>query len=123
MNRCVVLLYHLLKQLFTITNPMLFSGQGTQSTLIALMILITIMIIVQITFEIFQFYVNGLWYLKDWTNYVDVAVYITCFMFVVSATNDCACPTYWQWQIGCIAVFLAWIDLLIFLRMGPGGKN
>ena len=86
------------------------------------MILILLMIIVQILFELFQFYIHGLWYLKDWTNYVDFVLHITSFIFVFSAICTCACPTYWQWQIGCIAVFLAWIDLLIFLRMDPGGK-
>ena len=80
------------------------------------------MIIVQIVFEMFQFFIHGLWYLKDWTNYVDVVLYLTSSIFIFSAIHDCACPTYWQWQVGCIAVFLAWIDLLIFLRMGPGGN-
>ena len=86
------------------------------------MTLIMIMMIVQIILEVIQFYIHGLWYLKDWTNYVDVVLYITCPLFISSAINDCSCPTYWKWQIGCIAVFLAWIDLLIFLRMGYGGK-
>ena len=88
-----------------------------------LMIPIMFMVIVQIILEIIQFYSNGFWYFKDWTNYLDVVLYISCILFVASATNDCACPTYRQWQIGCIAVFFAWIDLLIFLRMGPGGDN
>ena len=80
------------------------------------------MIVLQVLFEIFQFFIHGLWYLKDWTNYVDVILYITSASFIVSAANNCACPTKQQWQVGCIAVFLAWIDLLIFLRMGPGGN-
>ena len=80
------------------------------------------MIILQILLEIIQFYTYGLWYLKDWNNYLDIVLYISCIIFVSSALNNCACPTKWQWQIGCIAVFLAWIDLLIFLRMAPGGN-
>ena len=112
---------HLLK--YSIDFLLTFSGQGTHSTAnLVLMIVIMIMIIVQILLEIFQFYTQGLWYLKDWTNYVDTALYITSLFFIVSALLPCACPAHWQWQFGCIAVFLAWIDLLVFLRMGPGGK-
>ena len=81
-----------------------------------------VMIFVQILFEIFQFYTNGWWYLKDWTNYLDILLYISSFFFIFPATNYCACLNKWQWQIGCVAVFLAWIDLLTFLRMGPGGN-
>ena len=80
------------------------------------------MVIVQILLEFFQLFTNGFWYLKDWTNYLDIVLYFCCILFVSSAANNCACPMKWQWQIGCIAVFLAWINLLIFLRMGPGGN-
>ena len=83
-----------------------------------------VMIIVQILFEIFQFYTNGLWYLKDWTNYLDIMLYFSSILFICLATSDSTCPTKRQWprQVGCVAVFLAWIDLLTFLRMGPGGN-
>ena len=87
------------------------------------MVPILLMVFVQILLEIFQFYTNGCWYFKDWTNYLDAVLYISCIIFITSATRNCACPTKWQWQIGCVAVFLAWIDLLTFLRMGPGGRN
>ena len=100
-----------------------FSDVETRNTFIALMIPIMMIIIAQTSLEIFKVYTNGLWYLKDWTNYLDILLYISSIIFICSATRNCACPTKWQWQISCFAVFLAWIDLLTFLRMGPGGNE
>ena len=28
----------------------------------------------------------------------------------------CQCPTMWQWEIGVVAVFLVWFDLIFILR-------
>ena len=32
---------------------------------------------------------------------------------------DCLCPLTWQWQIGVVAVFLGWIDLIVFISKFP----
>ena len=34
--------------------------------------------------------------------------------------TDCLCAYRWQWQIGTIAVFLAWSDFIIFVQKLPG---
>lgn len=30
--------------------------------------------------------------------------------------NKCLCPFEWQWQVGIAAVFLAWTDLVLYMR-------
>lgn len=99
-------------------------GQGfpTRVLLIVTSILIMFMVTVQILVEAFQLSTQGLEYFRDWTNYVNMGMCICSLIFSSSILHECVCPTPWQWQLGCIAVFLAWIDFLIFLRMIPGGK-
>ena len=83
--------------------------------------LIVSMVGILVALEIFQFYTLGLVYLRDWTNYLEVILYITSILFVTSAVQRCVCAAYWQWEVGVVAVFLAWIDFLIFIRILPGG--
>ena len=33
--------------------------------------------------------------------------------------NDCFCPNTSQWQLGCVAMFLAWIDLILLMSAIP----
>lgn len=79
-------------------------------------------VIILLLYEIWQCANQRLYYLQDWTNSIDVILYICTIVFATSAFGDCMCPASWQWQVGCVAVFLAWIDLLIFLRMLPLGS-
>lgn len=46
-------------------------------------------------------------------------MYILAIAFVSVFRNRCFCPTQGQWQAGIIAVFFAWIDLLLFLNKWP----
>ena len=83
--------------------------------------LIAGMVGILVALEILQVYTLGLTYLHDWTNYLEVILYITSILFISSAVHRCICAAYWQWQVGVVAVFLAWIDFLIFIRILPGG--
>ena len=79
------------------------------------------MVGILVALEILQVYTLGLTYLRDWTNYLEVILYITSILFISSAVHRCMCAAYWQWQVGVVAVFLAWIEFLIFIRILPGG--
>ena len=45
---------------------------------------------------------------------------VSSIIFAWVFNTDCLCPYGWQWQIGTIAVFLAWIDFVIFVQKLPG---
>lgn len=59
-------------------------------------------------------------YWLDPTNYLEIFLYISSMVFVAVFKNMCTCPSRWQWQIGTLAVFLSWVDLLLFLNTLPG---
>ena len=40
-------------------------------------------------------------------------------VFVSVFYSPCACPQNWQWQLGVVVVFLAWINFIIFLSRFP----
>ena len=54
--------------------------------------------------------------LFDWA---DVPSYVLVITFAVIFPYDCPCPPAWQWQIGIIGWFLAWITLLKFANKFP----
>ena len=57
-------------------------------------------------------------YFTDWTNWLELPLFIASMVFVV-VTDKCLCPEVWNWQLGTIVMFLAWIDLLTFLYKFP----
>ncbi len=69
--------------------------------------------------EVFQFTQQRLDYLFDWVNWTEVAMCILSGLFAWVFHTDCLCPTEWQWQAGTVAVFLAWINLIVFIRKLP----
>ncbi|KAK3773373.1 hypothetical protein RRG08_023251 [Elysia crispata] len=71
--------------------------------------------------EMIQLYQAKLNYL-GWTNLIEWIVYVTALLLVISF-NECQRTTGyrydWQWHLGAIAVFLAWIDLVLFIQKFP----
>ena len=62
-------------------------------------------------------------YLLEIENYVQVVMYLTVIIFVFPVgQNSCWCLPGWKWQIGALAVFLAWINLLLIIRNLPWWK-
>ena len=53
------------------------------------------------------------------SNYIEIPLFILSIVFVSVFQHDCLCPTRGQWQAGFIAVFLAWIDLALYLDKLP----
>ena len=52
-------------------------------------------------------------------NYIELLAYISSIIFVSHFGTNCWCPTNWQWQLGAFGVFLAWINLILFLKRVP----
>ena len=45
--------------------------------------------------------------------------FIFAIIFVFGFVNDCWCAPPWQWQIGALAVFMAYINLILLLKGVP----
>ncbi|RUS76171.1 hypothetical protein EGW08_016083 [Elysia chlorotica] len=71
--------------------------------------------------ELLQIYQAKLNYL-GWTNLIEWIVYVTALLLVISF-NECQRTTGyrydWQWHLGAVAVFLAWVDLVLFIQKFP----
>ena len=74
----------------------------------------------RLSLEIIQFIVDRLGYIKDWNNWIEIPLYICSIVFVWVFHSDCLRPLTWQWQIGVVAVFLGWINLVVFISKFPG---
>lgn len=61
-------------------------------------------------------YFGNIHALFDWA---DVPSYVFIIIFAFIFPYDCPCPPVWQWQIGIIGLFLAWITLLKFANKFP----
>ena len=62
-------------------------------------------------------------YLKESENYIQVIMFISVIIFVFPiGQNSCWCLPGWKWQIGALAVFFAWINLLLLIRYIPWCK-
>ena len=54
--------------------------------------------------------------LSDFDTWVEVPLFIFAIMFVAVFDRECLCPRDWQWQVGIVAVFLVWVDLILYMR-------
>ena len=59
-------------------------------------------------------------YFMEWRNYVEISSSSLAICFVLSMRfNDCYCPSASEWQLGSVAIFLAWIDLILLINAIP----
>ena len=58
-------------------------------------------------------------YFKSPSNLIEIPLFILAIVFVSVFQHECLCPSRGQWQAGFIAVFLAWIDLVLYLDKLP----
>ena len=91
-----------------------------RSFVYAAAVIVIIFAVVRLAMELFQLIQLRVSYVLDWINWLEVAHFIFAIMFVSVFNNECRCPRNWQWQVGILAVFLSWIDLMIFMRQLPG---
>ena len=84
-------------------------------------IIVIVFAVIRLIFEIFQFIqlLPTLDYVKELVNWIEVILFVCAILFAFVFFTQCNCPMEWQWQVGVVAVFLAWIDLIIFLRKIP----
>lgn len=79
-------------------------------------ILIIIISITRLALECYQFIQLVQDYFSDLSNWVEIPLFICSIIFALVFDHECLCPRGWQWQIGILALFLAWLDLIFFMR-------
>ena len=58
--------------------------------------------------------------LQTWCEiFVRTGVFFLTIIYVFGFWNDCWCAPPWQWQIGALAVFLAYISIILLLKGMP----
>ncbi|XP_075776642.1 transient receptor potential cation channel subfamily A member 1 [Pelodiscus sinensis] len=78
------------------------------------MCLVFVMSLFGICKEIFQLFQQKLKYLLDCSNLLDWTIYTSSIMFVSSLFVNI--PAHLQWECGAIAVYLSWMNFLLYLQ-------
>ena len=70
--------------------------------------------------ELLQFLQRRKNYLTDLENYMELLLIFSTFTFATAGQSEgCFCLLGFAWQFGALAVFLAWIDLVLYLKKLP----
>ena len=76
--------------------------------------------VVRLGFETMQFIYDRVGYCTDWENWIEVTLFISSILFASGAyVQCCVCVENWQWQLGALSIFLAWLDLVLFMKKLP----
>ena len=98
---------------------MLGIGTARLSFIYISAVIILISALCRLVLEVMQFISQFPGYMFDWINWVEVVLFVSSILFVWVFHNQCVCPMTWQWQIGVVAVFLGWVDLIVFISKFP----
>ena len=70
--------------------------------------------------EALQLWRRKLQYLLDFENWLEIILNVTTIAFVLHHLQlQCFCPDRRTWTLGIIAVFLGWINHVVFTRQVP----
>ena len=88
----------------------------------ALAVLLILMSIAFLVYEIgFQIAMSEM--RNSLADYFDIVfrfiMFFLTIIFVFGFVNDCWCAPPWQWQIGALAVFMAFFNLILMLKRMP----
>ena len=76
--------------------------------------------LIRMLIELLQFVSDRVSYVTDWENWIEVALFIASILFASGGfIQCCVCVRNWQWQLGAAAIFLAWFDLVLFMKKLP----
>lgn len=97
----------------------LIMSDSTRSFLVVAAIILIALSVTRFIFEIAQCLLLRLNYVKDWENWMEIALYVCSIVFAWVFHTECLCPFEWQWQVGVVSMFLGWITLLVFVQKFP----
>ena len=86
--------------------------------------LAVILILLSIAFLVFELWVRIAMrerqkYFIDYETVIRIGLFLLTIVFMFGFVNDCWCAPPWQWQIGALAVFFAYINILLLLKGMP----
>ena len=87
--------------------------------LIAAAVITILVAVLRLLIEVVQLCRHPIEYLQDWVNWLEMPLYLCSIIFTFVFGTPCLCVYRWQWQIGVVSVFLAWIVLITFLQKWP----
>uniref|UniRef100_A0A8D0C5L2 Transient receptor potential cation channel subfamily A member 1 n=1 Tax=Salvator merianae TaxID=96440 RepID=A0A8D0C5L2_SALMN len=99
---------------FNTTVPTTGPFEEKSSLIKICMSLVFVMSLFGICKEIIQLFQQKLRYLLDYSNLLDWAIYTTNIIFVSSLFVSL--PVHLQWECGAIAIFLSWMNFLLYLQ-------
>ncbi|XP_046848105.1 transient receptor potential cation channel subfamily A member 1-like [Xenia sp. Carnegie-2017] len=74
---------------------------------------------VQTLKEIGQLFFYKFNYLMDKVNYLECVLYVSTFIFAVPSNDSMSVKTSFQWMACSVALFCAWINLIMYLKSLP----
>ena len=87
--------------------------------LIASALLTILFALVRIAVEVIQLIKHPLEFFQDWVNWLEMPLYLCSVIFAFVFATPCLCVHDWQWQLGAVSVFQAWMVLITFLQKLP----
>ena len=83
-------------------------------------IIVIVFVVIRLLIETIQILRKRFHYFLDWENWMELCMFIATIIFVSSGLQSgCLCPESWQWQFGALALFVAWFDMILFLKKFP----
>ena len=83
-------------------------------------VLIIFFSVIQLSSEVLQFWRRRIQYILDIENWLEVLIYMMSVIFVSrQLDSECFCADRGTWTVGIIAIFLGYMDLVVFLRRVP----
>ena len=59
-------------------------------------------------------------YIFNLETWIHISLYILSIIFLSIFRTTCMCPYVWQWQVGVMAIFLAWFSVILKCAAFPG---
>ena len=96
----------------------LYTGQSVhqRNFVFVAAVIIILLSIFQLVIEVVHIFLQPQVYLTDLASWIKVPYIVCSIIFAFTFFNGCLCPKPWQWQIGIVAVFLVWADLILYIR-------
>ncbi|RDD38683.1 Transient receptor potential cation channel subfamily A member 1 [Trichoplax sp. H2] len=80
---------------------------------IVLQVVVLIFVVINLVKEVYQIFHSGYIYFTSFSNYMEIIMYCLVILMLIPPNMT---PNDWQWKIGSVALFLAWINLLLFME-------
>jgi transient receptor potential cation channel subfamily A protein 1 len=97
----------------------MYATSGNQTLVFVIALAVILSAIFRLVLEVSQLFVLKYRYMFEFSNWMELTLFAFSIIFACLFWSRCLCPTGWQWQLGTIAVFLAWIDLMLFFDKFP----